>query len=222
MAIEREGPTECDSYTHVQKTRVSLVCFCLYVCFVYYSFAIVGIIHKDLSHLDNTEGAANRLLFGAGAPRAMAQAAATTDHSIDEQVDDLRERMRLLQGDRRANIDILEANKAANKEEIRRLREDNKDLRVKIAQLQRTGAEETTQSSGGASHELLHMQQEVMRTRKLYDDSRAVSNKDRKALAQLKDEVRDLELEARRPNQEDSPLTRNIRMLENRLDKVCF
>jgi hypothetical protein len=66
------------------------------------------------------------------------------------------------------------------------------------------------------------MQQEVMRTRKLYDDSRAVSNRDRKELAQLKDEVRDLELEARRPNQEDSPLTRNIRMLENRLDKVCF
>ena len=152
----------------------------------------------------------------------MAQAAATADHSIDEQVDDLRERMRLLQGDRRANIDILEANKAANKEEIRRLREDNKNLRVKVGQLQRSGAEETTQFAGGASHELLHMQQEVMRTRKLYDDSRAVSNRDRKELAQLKDEVRDLELEARRPNQEDSPLTRTIRMLENRLDKVRF
>ena len=66
---------------------------------------------------------------------------AATDHTIDEQVEDLRERMRLLQGDRRANIDILEANKAANKEEIRRLREDNKDLRVKIAQVQRSGAE---------------------------------------------------------------------------------
>jgi len=31
-----------------------------------------------------------------------------------------------------------------------------------------------------------------------------------------------LELEARRPNAEDSPLTRNIRMLENRLDKAMI
>jgi hypothetical protein len=40
--------------------------------------------------------------------------------NVAEQVDDLRERMRLLQGDRRANVDILEANKSANKEEIKR------------------------------------------------------------------------------------------------------
>jgi chromosome segregation ATPase len=41
-------------------------------------------------------------------------------------------------------------------------------------------------------------------------------------LQEQKDEVRQLELEARRPNQEDSPLTRNIRMLENRLDKAMI
>eukprot|EP00621_Florenciella_sp_RCC1693_P009337 CAMPEP_0182551976 /NCGR_PEP_ID=MMETSP1323-20130603/46935_1 /TAXON_ID=236787 /ORGANISM="Florenciella parvula, Strain RCC1693" /LENGTH=65 /DNA_ID=CAMNT_0024763633 /DNA_START=104 /DNA_END=297 /DNA_ORIENTATION=+ len=57
--------------------------------------------------------------------------------SVDQQVDDLRERMRLLQGDRRANVEIIQANKDANKEEIKRLRDDNKELRVKIAQLQR-------------------------------------------------------------------------------------
>ena len=39
-------------------------------------------------------------------------------------------------------------------------------------------------------------------------------------LEELKDNVKDLELEARRPNLEDSPLTRKIRMLENRLDKL--
>ena len=105
----------------------------------------------------------------------------------------LRERMRLLQGDRRANIDILEANKAANKEEIRRLREDNKDLRVKIAQVQRSGAEETNQAAGGASHELVHMQGEVMKVRKGYDDARNIANKHRQVLSELKDEVRDLE-----------------------------
>lgn len=34
-----------------------------------------------------------------------------------------------------ANIDILEANKSANKEEIRRLRAENKDVRMKLSQL---------------------------------------------------------------------------------------
>ncbi len=40
-----------------------------------------------------------------------------------------------LENDRAANIDVLEANKSANKEEIKRLREENKDLRKKIAHL---------------------------------------------------------------------------------------
>ena len=38
----------------------------------------------------------------------------------------------------------------------------------------------------------------------------------------LKDGVHDLELQSKKPNQEDSPVTRNIRMLENRLDKALI
>ena len=45
---------------------------------------------------------------------------------IDKQVDDLRDRMQLLQQDRRANIDWVEANKLANGNEVRSLKEDNK------------------------------------------------------------------------------------------------
>jgi hypothetical protein len=48
--------------------------------------------------------------------------------------------MRMLQGDRKANIDVLEANKLANKEEIRKLREDNKEFRQKLASLQRVSS----------------------------------------------------------------------------------
>lgn len=42
-----------------------------------------------------------------------------------------------VENDRKSNIDILEANKVSNKEEIKRLREDNKELRQKYATLQR-------------------------------------------------------------------------------------
>jgi len=39
-----------------------------------------------------------------------------------------------------ANIDMLEANKGSNKDEIRRLRAENKDVRLKLSQLVRGGA----------------------------------------------------------------------------------
>ena len=41
------------------------------------------------------------------------------------------------EGDRRANFDILEANKNSNRDEIKRMREENKELRMKLTQLQR-------------------------------------------------------------------------------------
>jgi hypothetical protein len=41
------------------------------------------------------------------------------------------------ESDRKINIDILETNKSANREDIRRLREESKELRAKLAQLQR-------------------------------------------------------------------------------------
>ncbi|CAM9878157.1 unnamed protein product, partial [Ectocarpus sp. 12 AP-2014] len=136
--------------------------------------------------------------------------------SVNDQMEDLRERMRLLQGDRKANIDIMEANKGSNKEEIRRLRAENKDVRLKLSQLVRGG------TNGDEVAELDHLQREVHRLRKVYNDYKSRSSAVRKGLQQLKDEVKDLELESRQPNREDSPLTRKIRMLENRLDKAMI
>ena len=60
--------------------------------------------------------------------------------ALNAHVEELREKMRMLQGDRKANIDVLEANKSANKEEIRKLREDNKEFRQKLASLQRVSS----------------------------------------------------------------------------------
>ncbi len=67
----------------------------------------------------------------------MSKALTKEEMSLNAHVEDLRERMRMLQNDRTANIDVLEANKGANKEEIKKLRGDNKDFRQKLAQLQR-------------------------------------------------------------------------------------
>lgn len=49
------------------------------------------------------------------------------------------ETLRNAEGDRKANIDLLEATKQANQEEIRRLKDDNKALRAKLIALHKVG-----------------------------------------------------------------------------------
>ena len=90
---------------------------------------------------------------------------------------------------------------------------------MKIANLQRQANGE---GGAGADADIGTMKVEVVKQRKSYDTLRMATTKNKKELQDLKDEVRTLELESRRPNQEDSPLTRNIRMLENRLDKAMI
>jgi hypothetical protein len=138
------------------------------------------------------------------------------DLSLNEQIDDLRERMRLLQGDRKVNIDVLEANKNSNKDEIKRLRVENKDLRVKGAQLQRASAMEE------AGQEVRHVEREIERLRKQYDELANKSVKCRMTLDTMMDEVKDLELDSKRPHMEDNEHTRRIRALENKLDKAMI
>ena len=136
--------------------------------------------------------------------------------ALNQHVEDLRERMRLLQGDRKANVDVLEANKSANKEEIKRLRDENKELRQKLALLQRTSAKDEE------NNEQKHVEREVGRMRKLHDECKMKSARSRKTLDELKDTVRELELDSRRPHMEDNEYTRTIRGLENKLDKAMI
>lgn len=128
-----------------------------------------------------------------------------------DQLEDLRERMRLLQGDRKANVDILEANKAANKDEIKRLREENKQVRMALSALQ-----------SGSKAENRDLALQVIKSRKAYDSLREQVKTKERTLAKLKDDISDLEMLSKRPNAEDSPVTRNIRVLENRLDKALI
>lgn len=130
---------------------------------------------------------------------------------IDQQVDDLRLRMRLLQQDRRANVELLEASKASNSEEIKFLRDDNKKLRLRVSQLQKRF---TSDNSG--SNELSGLQREALKLRTEFDSLKLISTKHREQIRKLKDEAKTCEIEAIRPTQEDGPIARKIRMLENK------
>ena len=136
--------------------------------------------------------------------------------SLQKHVEDLKDRMRLLQADRKANIDVLESNKASNKEDIRKLREENKELRQKLAQLQRTTSQDDE------SQEKRHIEREVEKLRKGNDNLKVKSTRCRQELEELRDSVKGLELDSRRPHMEDNEYTRNIRSLENKLDKAMI
>ncbi|EEY63524.1 uncharacterized protein PITG_15874 [Phytophthora infestans T30-4] len=128
------------------------------------------------------------------------------DSRMEEQVEDLRDKMRLLQVDRKSNIDVLESSKQTNKDYIRQLKNENRDLRKALADMKRS-------SSAGA---------QVNKVRKQHDDLRHRVQSQTALLEELKDEVKDLELESKKPSLEDTPETRKIRMLENRLDKAMI
>ena len=122
----------------------------------------------------------------------------------------------MLQGDRRANVELLETHKKLNLSEINTMRDDNKDLRTRVAHLK------CNESTAGADAEIEGLKKELVKTRKTYDELKGVSTKAAAKSEALKDEVRACELESRRPTEEDTPLTRSIRVLENRLDKAMI
>ncbi len=70
--------------------------------------------------------------------------------------------------------------------------------------------------------EIKHLEREVDRLRRIYDDYRVRSLRARKDLDILKDSVKDLELDSQRPHMEDNEFTRRIRSLENKLDKAMI
>lgn len=138
--------------------------------------------------------------------------------AVDKQVDDLRDRMRLLQQDRRANIDLLEGNKVANANEVQSLKENNKKLRMRLSNLQKSAA---------LDHDSHHsdvdgMKKLVLQKRNEFDTQKSVVIKLSAKLNKLKDEANICRLEGQRPNQEEGPLSRQIRSLENRLDKAMI
>ena len=135
---------------------------------------------------------------------------------MTHQVEDLQMRMQILKNDRRSNMEVLEANKTANKDEIRRLREEGKEFRQKLAVLMKTAAIDDEKD------EEKHVSREVARLRKAYDEIRLKSGRVTKTLDELRDSAKDLELDSQRPHMEDNEYTRSIRALENKLDKAMI
>jgi hypothetical protein len=128
----------------------------------------------------------------------------------ETKAEDLRERMRLLQQDRRANVNLLESKQAANIEEIRCLRAENKALRSRTAQLQKY-----LDVNDGTQNETEVLKRELVTLRMEYDSIKVETVRRSKQLEKLRDELQAFDVDTLHAHCDD-PTSRKVQMLENR------
>ena len=66
------------------------------------------------------------------------------------------------------------------------------------------------------------MAREVDKLRRIHDELKLQSARYQNSLSTLRDSIKDLELNSQKPHMEDNEFTRNIRALENKLDKAMI
>lgn len=138
------------------------------------------------------------------------------------ELNDLRQKFQLLEGDRKAYYEMSMHSMKENKRTISFLREEVKKHRKHLAALQKQTSAALSQGLGSNAQEAKSLARHVSMLRKNYDTVRSQIDVKRGELRGLRDKAQELELESQRPNEEDSPLTRKIRVLENRLDKAMI
>lgn len=137
-----------------------------------------------------------------------------------DELADLQSRFELLQGDRKAFYEQSQLTLKQNKDTVDALRKEQKELRGALAGLSkdRGGAE----TSAIHEAELVKVEQALTLLRQKQNQISCGNTAKEKALKQLEDELRDLQRSSSRPAHEANPLMRQIRTLENRLDKAMI
>mmetsp|Transcript_27916 Transcript_27916/g.64357 ORF Transcript_27916/g.64357 Transcript_27916/m.64357 type:complete len:539 (-) Transcript_27916:72-1688(-) len=135
----------------------------------------------------------------------------------EDDIGELQKRFQLLEGDRKALVETTSATIKANRELLAQVKRENKELRAALAELSQSASK-----NAGKDTELQRLEQEVIEMRRKYDDVRQGCSVKQKELDTSADKLKDLEKEAARLHIEDTPLTRHIRTLENRLDKAMI
>jgi len=140
----------------------------------------------------------------------------------EAELEDLRNKFHLLEGDRKAYYEMSMHTMKSNKALVGQLREENKEVRRALAAIQREHAAANKAGMSTDQEELEDMAREVHHLRKKHDTLVSGTSKHADRLTKLQGIAHTLELESQKPSEEDTPLTRKIRMLENRLDKAMI
>mmetsp|Transcript_19933 Transcript_19933/g.64893 ORF Transcript_19933/g.64893 Transcript_19933/m.64893 type:complete len:579 (+) Transcript_19933:36-1772(+) len=142
--------------------------------------------------------------------------------SPDEELADLRKKYELLEGDRKAYYETSQWTIKQNRETIGALKRENKELRGQLAARHGERGADKAKELGGGAEDLVKLQQYTTELRRRFDDIHQLSLRKGEELDKKIDNMKDLERDGARASEEDSPMTRHIRMLENRLDKALI
>jgi tRNA G10 N-methylase Trm11 len=148
---------------------------------------------------------------------------------VDEALHDLKLRFELLgfnpltkEGDRKAYYETSQWAIRRNKEEVNNLRLQNKHLSDAISRIKKS--ELDSHSSRLSMTELEIFDHKICEIQKKLDEIMAEARLKEKKLWGLVDQLSDISREAEmvNANMKDSPQAKEIRMLENRLDKAMI
>ncbi|KAJ3066696.1 hypothetical protein HDU98_010016 [Podochytrium sp. JEL0797] len=145
-----------------------------------------------------------------------------SQNGIDDDLHDLKLRFELLEGDRKAYYETSQWAIRQNKEEVSHLRSQNKELSESIAKIKKHDMD--SQSLRSSMTELEKFDQRICEIHRKYDELQAEARAKEDKLCEMRDQLADLKREAElvKSNMQDSSQAKEIRMLENRLDKAMI
>ena len=152
----------------------------------------------------------------AGEPQ-MAYRNPNQHEGVEEEIEDLQHKIQVLEGDRKTTFEQTQSLIRQNREALQRGKMENRELRIALAQIQKDAG-----AAGTEDAETAKLTDLCAELRKCYDDLRNDAAEKCDELEEQADGLRDLERESEKPNEGDSPVTRQIRTLENRLDKAMI
>ena len=134
----------------------------------------------------------------------------------DDEIDDLQKRLSLLENERKTLIEESNYTLRQNKETFLQLQKEHKDLRSQIKALTKQTDIESTKPKPEETEELIKLR------RKLDQVRSSVMNKSQQ-LKTMQDKIKEISSDQKGTIlSEDAPLMRQIRILENRLDKAMI
>lgn len=138
---------------------------------------------------------------------------------IQEELKLMERRLKMLDSDAKANVEQTQKEGKSNQESLEGLKGENKELKKSLAKLLR---EQGRKGKSYQQAELEKLETKVHQLRLTYDDLKYKVKTCLKQIKTKQDALRDIRRESKPILTEDSPLTRQIRILENRLDKAMI
>lgn len=135
--------------------------------------------------------------------------------SPEELLEDLQRRFQLLEGERKATYETAQLNIRQNKEIIKQMREENKTLRGSVSQLRNESPPSTEKLVEEKMHELNLLKNRL-------DTLKGDIKKGDEDLFLMTEKMADMNSIVSQAKSDNTPEMRQIRVLENRLDKAMI